>query len=180
VTPQRALTEIARAAADLDIRLLGDDSPLANPWEEIKEQVQHGPSPYWPIYQETLRQLTGSFVTQLPLNELDALKAALKVSTQEAVERKLTQRLLRLAQKEKIDYAPFDFSYFCYALLNFTCYGRVIDRTGLNECYARVFSGAAPMSEYGTIDCSRIEGILTENDFEEARAAGWPARWPAS
>ena len=125
MTPTRALDEVVTALAQLDVRLSGDDSPLANPWEEIKEQLQHGPSPYWPMYLDTMRQFVTGLVTGLERDDVEKLKAALKCSSTAALERKLIQRLIARGKKEKIGYAAFDFEYFCYMLLNFTVYGQV-------------------------------------------------------
>jgi hypothetical protein len=173
MTVTRALDEIVTALAGLDLRLSGDDSPLANPWEEIKEQLQNELSAYWPTYLETMRQFVSGFVAGLDEPDLAELKAALKASSTQNLERKVVQRLLARAKKEKIGYSAFDFEYFCYPLLDFTVYGQVTERTGSRRCLAHVFSVAAPTGEYGTVDCSRIEHVLLREQFEEARALGW-------
>jgi hypothetical protein len=179
MTPTRALDEIVTALAQLDVRLSGDDSPLANPWEEIKEQLQHGLSPYWPVYLDTMRQFVTGLVTGLDSDDVEKLKAALKCSSTAALERKLMQRLIARGKKEKVGYKAFDFEYFCYTLLDFTVYGQVVERTGLYRCYAHVFSGAAPTGEYGNVECSRIEHVLSREQFEEARGLGWPPTLPS-
>jgi hypothetical protein len=89
------------------------------------------------------------------------------------VERKLLRRLVRRGRAEKLEYLPFDFEFFSYPILDFTAYGRVIQRTGVHRCYARVFSVAAPTGELGTVDYGRIEEVLTHAEFEEAKARGW-------
>jgi hypothetical protein len=180
MTPTRALDEIVTALAQLDVRLSGDDSALANPWEEIKEQLQNGLSPYWSMYLDTMRQFVTGLVTGLESDDVEKLKAALKCSSTAALERKLMQRLIARGKKEKVGYAAFDFEYFCYALLDFTVYGQVVQRTGPYRCYAHVFSGAAPTGEYGNVECSRIEHILSREQFDEARALRWPATLPSS
>jgi hypothetical protein len=81
MTVTRALDEIVTALAGLDLRLSGDDSPLANPWEEIKEQLQNELSAYWPTYLETMRQFVSGFVAGLDEPDLAELKAALKASS---------------------------------------------------------------------------------------------------
>jgi hypothetical protein len=159
MTVTRALDEIVTALAGLDLRLSGDDSPLANPWEEIKEQLQNELSAYWPTYLETMRQFVSGFVAGLDEPDLAELKAALKASSTQNLERKVVQRLLARAKKEKIGYSAFDFEYFCYPLLDFTVYGQVTERTGSRRCLAHVFSVAAPTGEYGTVDCSRIDVV---------------------
>jgi hypothetical protein len=83
---------------------------------------------------------------------------------------------LARGKKEPIKYAPFEFQYFCYPLLDFTAYGEVLKRTGVYQCEARVFSVAAPSGEIGTIPSSMIEELLSHEEFEQARLRGWPTR----
>lgn len=183
MTPNAALDVIVTALAELDVRLSDADSPLPNPWEEIKDQVQAGPSFYWPMYVETMRQFVAGLVAGLEGSDLDELKAALKCSTSTRdLERKLMKRLLTRAKREKVRYAPFPFEYFCYPLLNFTVYGQVLERTGLDRCHALVFSCAAPRGERGVVDCRHIESVLSREQFEAARDLGWssPAFDPSS
>jgi hypothetical protein len=177
MTPSRALDDIVTALAELDVRLSGDDSPLANAWEEIKEQLQkEPPSPYWSMYLDTMRQCVGAFLTGLATDELAELKTGFKCSSPEMLERKLMQRLVARGRREKIRYAPFEFEYFCYRLLDITVYGQVLERTGLDQCNARAFSCAAPTGEYGTVSCAHIH-VLSSEQFEEARAHDWPESW---
>jgi hypothetical protein len=103
---------------------------------------------------------------------------ALKCPTQQALERKLLRRLLTRGKRERIHYSPFDFEFFSYPLLDFTVYGQVIQRTGLDECRAVVFSVAAPLGEHGLVQCAAIESILSLDHFQRARSLGWPARLP--
>jgi hypothetical protein len=179
MTPTRALDEIVTVLAQRDVRLSGDDSPLANPWEEIEDQLQNERSPYWPMYLDIMRQFVTGFVTGLESDHVEKLKAALKCSSIAALERKLTQPLIARGKKEKFGYAAFDCEYCCYTLLDFTVYAQVVQRTGPYRCYAHVFSGAAPTGEYGNVECSRIEHTLSREQFEEARALGWPATVPS-
>jgi hypothetical protein len=174
MTLGKALDAIVSGIAGIDARLSGDDSSLRTPWEEVKEQVQHGLTPHWPVYLATIRQFVDGFVMELAQDERDRLMSALKCSNPEALQRRLVQRLLARAKKERIQYAPFDFQYFCYALLDFTVYGEVLERNGMSQCYARVFSVAAPTGEHGTVNCSDIESILSRQQFERARTLGWP------
>lgn len=175
MTPTDAVKTIVAGIASMDAGLSGDDSPLANLWEEIKDQLQHERSLYWPMYVETMRQFVAGFVISLDDGVQTELKAALNCRSVESLERRLLQRLLASGKKDRIRYAPFDFECFCYPLLDFTVYGEVVERTGVNQCYAQVFSLAAPSGEYGTIQASQIDSILTRQQFEAARAAGWPA-----
>lgn len=85
---------IVSGLSQIDARLSGDDSPLANPWEEIKEQLQNEQSMYWQAYLETMRQFVTGLVAGLDSNDLKELKVALKCASAEGLERKLMQRLL--------------------------------------------------------------------------------------
>jgi len=175
MTPKDAVDGIIAELVALDVRLGGDDASLANPWEEIKEQLQNELSVYWPAYLETMRQFVAGFVASSNEDELAQLGTALKCTSKDGVERKLLERLLARGKKERINYSPFDFEYFCYPLLDFTVNGRVLERAGLDRCYAQVFfSAAAPTGELGTVECSRIESILSREHFELARARNWP------
>jgi hypothetical protein len=53
------------------------------------------------------------------------LQPHLRCRSAEAVERKLLQRILNRAKRERIQYRPFDFEYSSYRLLDFTVYGQV-------------------------------------------------------
>jgi hypothetical protein len=177
LTPKRALDTIVAALADIDVRLSGDDSPLETPWEEIKEQLQHGLTEDWPAYVATIEQYTSGFIGDLDRDDLASLMTALKCSSADALQRKLIQRLYSRGKKEAVRYAPFDFEFFSYVLADFTVYCQVLQRTGLTTCHALAFSSAAPTGEQGDVDCSHIEALLTRDQFESARARGWPLRW---
>jgi hypothetical protein len=173
------LDAVVQSLRDIDARLSGDDSPLADPWEEIKYQLQNQLSHSWPAYLETIRGCISAEVASLSASQLAELAASLKCDDGSALERKLVQRLLSRGKKEKVKYAPFDFVYFCYPLLDFTVYGRVIERTGLNTLRIKAFSVAAPFGEEGVINTNTVEEILSAEQFEQAKAAGWPEAWRA-
>ena len=169
MTPQAALDAIVSGLREIPSPS-GEDSAWPDVWEDIKDQLQHEASPYWPAYLDTVRQFTAGLVASLDAPMALELQGHLKCHSVQAVERKLLQRILNRAKREKIQYRPFEFAYFSYGLLDFTVYGRVLERTGLAQCYVRVFSPAAPFGEYGTIDCSQIDEVLTLEEFEHARA----------
>ncbi|MCA1957677.1 MAG: hypothetical protein LDL14_03995 [Nitrospira sp.] len=95
------------------------------------------------------------------------------------MERVLLQRLLSRGKRERVKYKPFDFTFFCYPLLDFTVYGHVIERTGVSILRVKAFSVAAPFGEEGVINTNTIKEILSAEQFEQARAAGWPEVWRA-
>jgi hypothetical protein len=178
--PKEALDAIVLSLSEIDARLSGEDSPLSNSWEEIKEQLQNELSHYWPAYLETIRGSIAALASSLSVSQSAELAASMKCNEGSALERKLLQRLLSRGKKEKVRYAPFDFAYFCYPLLDFTAYGRVIERTGLYTLRAKVFSAyTSPSGDEGIINTNRIEEILSQEQFEQARTAGWPKAWPA-
>lgn len=170
---RNAVDAIVAGLREIDGQLSGDDSPLPDVWEEIKDQVQHELSPYWPVYLETLRQFAAGVVAGLDDGGLTELRDSLKCRSAAAVERKLVMRVLSRGKRERVRYRAFEFEYFSYRLLDFTVYGQVLERTGIAQCHAKVFSVAAPTGEYGTVDCSNIDETLTAEQFEHARARRW-------
>jgi len=177
MTPKSVLDAVVSDLSRIDVRLSGEDSPLANPWEEVKEQLQHEQSDYWPAYIDTMRQMVAGCVADLATGDFNELCTSLKCSSREGAEKELLRRLFLRGKKERIKYTPFDFTYFCYPLLDFTAYGQVIERTTRYHCNAKVFSVAAPYGEHGVVDTSRIDSILSREQFETARTQGWPESW---
>lgn len=49
------LDDAVRAIRAIPAKLSGDDSPLVDPWEEIKDQVQHEMSFFWQAYLDTMK-----------------------------------------------------------------------------------------------------------------------------
>lgn len=173
MNPRTATDTIVGGLREADGQLSGDDSPLLDVWEEIKEQLQHEASPYWPVYLEMVRLFTAGLIADLDERAITELLESLKCQSIPAVERKLVQRVLSRGKRERVQYRAFEFECFCYRLLDFTVYGQVLERTGMAECYAKVFSVAAPAGEHGTVDCSNIDDTMTAEQFEHARARQW-------
>ena len=172
---------VDKVIADLrrmDATLSGDDTPLISVWDEIKEQVQNEESYYWDTYVETMRSLLSYFINE-------AREAGTFVyppfcdeeDDEEEIEDAYLEMLLARAEHEPIECRPFDFTYFCYPLVDFTVYGKVLKRTGIDTCHAKVFSKAAPHGETGTVQVSRIECLLTEAEFDMAMQLDWPETW---
>jgi hypothetical protein len=120
---------------------------------------------------------THSVINSLTAEELEQTLASFKRSSREGLQREVIRRLMLRAKREKIRLKPFDFEYFWYPLLDFTAYGRVLKRVGLDKCEAVVYSAAAPGGERGVIDISRIENTLSEEEFKLARSRKWPEEW---
>src|SRR5689334_12238904 len=76
------LDSIVAELRAIPVRLSGDDSPLADPWEEIKSQVQEELSPFWPAYLDTIKQCIKGAVEGLAPAELLDLSSKLKVPTE--------------------------------------------------------------------------------------------------
>ena len=71
---KRATRRVIRETQKLtDCRLSGDDSELANIWDEICVQVQFGESHSWEAYVETGKAIVGGFVAVLSPHEKEAL-----------------------------------------------------------------------------------------------------------
>lgn len=174
---KQILDKVVAQLRGIGYTLSGDDSDLADIWEEIKEQVQNGPSFFWSAYAQTIEIYTYGVIDSLTPEELEQTMAAFKRSSRESLQREIIRRLMLRAKREKIRFKPFDFEYFWYYLLDFTAYGRVVKRVGLDKCEAVVYSVAAPGGERGVIDISRIENTMSEEEFKRARALKWPEKW---
>ncbi len=162
----------------MEATLSGDDSALMSVWDEIKEQVQNEESFYWDTYVETMRD----FISCAIMDAKEAGNFVLPPYCEEddpddEIEEAYLQLLLSRAESEPIECRPFDYQYFCYRLLDFTAYGMVLKRTGLSTCLAKVFSVAAPSGETGTVEVSRIDCLLTEDEFKAAEKQRWPETW---
>ena len=71
---QRVTRRVIRALREIvDGLQSGDDSSLANVWEEICVQVQGEQSVLWGAYDVTVRQIVSTEVTALPEHERDAV-----------------------------------------------------------------------------------------------------------
>lgn len=160
-------------------KLSGDDSPLADPWEEVKEQVQHGMSFCWPAYLATMEAIIEGAVSSLSADDRARVAGETRVPSGDPgrLGQALLKRLLARAKREKIRYAPFWFKYFRYAICGMTVYARVLERTGRSKCRVEAYSGAAPFGEEGEVDANVMHGTLSEEEFEEARRQDWPDEW---
>ncbi len=69
------LEDTVRTIRAIPARLSGDDSPLTDPWEEIKEQVQHERCFFWQTYLDTMKGIIEGMVDSLSeqVRELIAL-----------------------------------------------------------------------------------------------------------
>ena len=164
-------------------RIAGDDSPLADPWEEIKSMVQGELSVYWPIVLETIEKVIYWVIHRLGPEELLALSTTLKVSVgqESRISRSLLKGLLAKAKTEKLRYKPFDFEYIHYSIEGVSIYAEIIERTGLSTCQVLAYSKAAPSGERCDVDLSmidRMKGIRTmsADDFEKATRLNCPDR----
>jgi hypothetical protein len=117
-------------------RLSGDDSLLADPWEEIKGQVQEELSPYWPAYLDTIKQFINGQLRRSPRAKLLALSSELKVPAEHKsqISRLLLQRLLAKTKRERVRYVPFDYEYMPHSVEGISIYAQIIERTGMNTC----------------------------------------------
>lgn len=71
---------IAQLQSMDDALMSGDDSGLANTWDEICVQLQKEMSAFWHVYDETVRSITAGHVERLTPYE----QAAIWLQTQEA------------------------------------------------------------------------------------------------
>jgi len=161
--------------------LSGEDSELADVWEEIKYQVQEELSLIWPAYVETIKQVIDGAVAKLAPAELLSLCSELKTPTEQSarIREVLLRRLLAKARREKVRYEPFDFEYFWYSAYGISIYTQILKRTGMHTCWVLAYSAACPTGEEGKIDLDWIDRTtdihtMTADDFEEARSLKWP------
>jgi hypothetical protein len=56
-----------------DCRLSGEDSPLANTWDEYCVQVQGEDSVFWSAYKDIISAIVGGFVGKLERFEIEAI-----------------------------------------------------------------------------------------------------------
>jgi hypothetical protein len=161
----------------MDATLSGDDSPLSSVWDEIKEQVQNEQSFYWDAYLQTMKDLIARTIYEAKDSGEVELPPYCDINDREELDEAILEILLSRAEEEPVDCKPFDFKYFCYPILDFTGYAIALKRTGLGTCQAKVFSVAAPSGEIGTVQVSRIDCLLSEDDFASARTSGWPSKW---
>lgn len=70
---ERIAHKVIAALQKVTDKLSGDDSELANAWDEICVQVQYERSFFWEAYDETVRSFVAGFVDELKPNEKAAL-----------------------------------------------------------------------------------------------------------
>ena len=176
------LENAVSAIRAIPAKLSGDDSPLADPWEEIKDQVQHEMSFFWQAYLDTMNGIIEGSVDSLTKEDRAIIAGELKVPAENSARlcQAILKRLIAKAKKEKIRYAPFDFTHFRYALGDMTVYAAVLNRTGLFTCEIMAYSGAAPYGERGEVNTNIIEDTMSNEEFDQARQQKWPDKWKRS
>jgi hypothetical protein len=170
------LASVVAELGGIPERIAGDDSPVADPWEEIKSEVQGELSVCWPILLETIDKVIDRVIHRLRPEELLALSTTLKLSVgqESRIRRILLKRLLAKARTEKLRYKPFDFEYIHYSIGGVSVYAQIFERTGLSSCQVLAYSKATPSGERCDVDFSMIDRmkgirILSADDFEKAR-----------
>jgi hypothetical protein len=173
------LDDAVKTIRAIPVQLFGDDSPLTDPWEEIKEQVQQEMSIYWPAYLKTIEGILEGTVSSLSVEDRALLAAEIRVPSGDSGRlcQTLLKRLLARAKREKIRYIPFEFEYFRYAIDGMAVYAEVIARTGLFTCEIKAYSAAAPNGERGQVNTDIIENEMSADQFEDARQHNWPEEW---
>ena len=176
------LENVVKTIRSIPAKLSGDDSPLGDPWEEIKDQAQHEMSFSWPAYLETMKGIIEGTVDSLSQDDRTFIAAEMNVPPDnlERLRQGILKRLIAKAKREKIRYAPFHFEYFRYSLEDMTVYAEVLQRTGLFTCEIMAYSGAAPSGERGEVNTDIIEATMPADEFEQARQRHWPDSWERS
>lgn len=181
VNAKAVLADVVATLRGIPPTLSGDDSVLADAWEEIKDQLQGQLSFIWPAYLDTINGAIDAAVTKLAADDLQTLATELKAPVRNGrkIRHTLLLRLLARARKEKIRYEPFEYAFFWYSLGPLTVYNEILKRTGIHTCWVRAHSGAAPFGEQGEIDLAAIDrctdiNVMTAEEFEQARRLQWP------
>jgi len=176
------LDDAVKTIRAIPAKLSGDDSPLADSWEEIKEQVQHEKSLFWQAYLDTMKGIIESTVYSLSDEDRAAVAEKLNVMPENSKQlfQALMKRLIARAKKEKIRYEPFDFSYFRYSIGDMAVYAQVVERNGIFTCKILAYSGAAPFGERGEVNTDIIEDTMSSEEFKQARRQNWPDKWERS
>jgi hypothetical protein len=158
--------------------LSGDDSVLDTVWDEIKEQVQNEESIFWHVYLQTMRDCIAGVINAVQKSgTIEPPSYCYDEDDPSEIEDAFLELLLSRAEDEPIECEPFDFEYYCYKFSDFTIYGKVLERTGISTFQAEAYSAAAPYGEFGEVDVSKIDYILSKEEFELARQNGWPPKW---
>ena len=178
---KQLLDSIVANLRAIPVKLSGDDSPLADPWEEIKSQVHEELSYYWSAYVDTMQQFIERAIEGLAPAELRDLASELKVPAENRaqISSTLLKRLLARASKEKVSYEPFEDEYLRYTIDGLSVYSQIIERTGMSTCKLVAYSRAAPFGEAAEMDITRIDSVtdvhfLSAKEFNNARLLNWP------
>lgn len=176
------LDEVINGIRAIPVKLSGNDSPLADPWEEIKEQMQHEMSFFWQAYLETMNGIIEGTIYSLSKEDRTTVAAELKVPPDDSqrLHQAIMKRLIARAKREKIRYEPFDFTHFRYSMGDMAVYAKVIKRTGFFTCEILAYSGAAPFGEQGEVNTDIIEDTMSSEEFDQAEQQKWPDKWKRS
>lgn len=179
INTKTILDDAIRKIRAIRAGLSGADSPLADPWEEVKDQVQHEMSFFWQAYLDTMNGIIEGSINSLSAEDRAVIAEELKIPADapERLRQALLKRLLARAKKEKIKYAPFNFTHFRYLLGDMTVYAEVLRRTGCFTCEIMAYSGAAPSGERGEVNTNIIDATMSATEFERARQRDWPDTW---
>jgi len=176
-TPAKViLDKVVAFLQGMEATLSGDDTPLATVWDEIKEQVQNEKSYCWDAYEQTMRSLIDGYIEEAHKSCGVELPPHFD-EDEDDLNEEYYWMLIARAGEETIEYEPFDFEYYCKPVQDFTVYGKVLKRTGMDTFEANAFSIAAPNGEFGQVYASEAECTLSKEEFEFARQHGWPVEW---
>jgi hypothetical protein len=108
VNARALLADVVADLRRIPPMLSGDDSDLADAWEEIKYQVQGEHSFIWPAYLDTVKGAIDGAVARRTPEELSDLSTELRTPMQDGsrIRRALLLRLLARARKRRSDMSP--------------------------------------------------------------------------
>lgn len=70
---KRIVRKVIKDISQMGVTLSGDDSELANTWDEICVQIQFEQSHCWDVYDETVRAIVCGYVHEMPAYEREAI-----------------------------------------------------------------------------------------------------------
>jgi hypothetical protein len=94
-----------------DTRLSGDDSVLANVWDEICVQVQFEQSVFWDAYEQTVTSLVAGEFAKLALYEKEAVWLQSPDGTDWSWEEKAEREPAPVVDAQAVDHIVRDFVY---------------------------------------------------------------------
>lgn len=106
---KRITRSTIRWLQNIDVKLSGDDSELANPWDEICAQVQYEQSVCWDVYQESIESYVAGEVAALQSFESEAIWLQTPQGEDWSFEDELSRELHPVVDNDIVAYIVSDY-----------------------------------------------------------------------